>query len=74
MCDDSDVDDRAFWELISRLDWAHTGEDDPVVEPVIRALASLPPDEIVASQEILANRLYALDGRRWARESGSGIW
>ena len=37
------------------------------------ALAGLPDAAIVDFEETLARKLYALDGRAWARESGS-IW
>jgi hypothetical protein len=34
----------------------------------------MPLPEIKSFQEVLARKLYALDGRRWAREAGSAIW
>jgi len=68
------MDEQTFWELIRQLDWSHTGKDEHVVEPVVAALAAMPVEEIHAFQETLAQKLYALDGRRWAREAGPGIW
>lgn len=68
------MDERTFWGLVQQLDWTHTGEDEGVVEPVVAALAAMPVEEIHAFQEILAQKLYALDGRRWAREAGPRIW
>ncbi|MBV8527902.1 MAG: DUF4240 domain-containing protein [Candidatus Dormibacteraeota bacterium] len=68
------MDDAAFWELITLLDWTHTGVDDRVVRPVVDALAKRSLEEIHQFQELLARKLYALDGRKWARESGSQIW
>jgi hypothetical protein len=65
--------DDTFWALIARLDWSQAGDDDAVVEPVVSALAALPDAAIVEFEETLARTLYALDGRAWARESGS-IW
>jgi hypothetical protein len=50
--------------------WKHAGDDDKVVRPVIRALARLPEEEISSFQDILAQELFALDDREWARESG----
>jgi hypothetical protein len=68
------LDDAAFWDLIAKLDWSGEGDDDKIVEPVVEALAALPDSAIAAFQNTLASKLYALDGRAWARESGSGIW
>jgi len=68
------MDDGAFWGLIEKLDWRREGDDEAVVEPLIRALALLPDAEIGSFQEILARKLYDLDGRAWAREAGDEIW
>jgi uncharacterized protein DUF4240 len=68
------VDDNQFWSLIAMLDWGNSGDDDLVIAPVVRALAQLPSDEVQSFQQRLAEKLFALDGRAWARESGSGVW
>lgn len=68
------MDDGAFWDQIAKLDWRDEDDDDAVVEPVVRALALLPDAEIGSFQEILAQKLYDLDGRAWAHESGDQIW
>ena len=66
------MDDDTFWGLLDKLDWRHQGDDDRVVAPVVRALTEMPLEEIESFQNILAHKLYALDGRAWAREIGSG--
>ena len=68
------MNDERFWQLIARLDWSHEGDDEKVVAPVIDALAAMPPSEIVDFERIMTEKLYALDGRVWARESGESIW
>jgi hypothetical protein len=68
------LDDGGFWGLIATLDWGHEDDGDRVVEPVVKALASMPDSEMAAFQNILAAKLYAIDGRAWARESGPTIW
>jgi len=68
------LDDGTFWDLIAKLDRGRAGDEDAVVEPLVRALALLPDAEIGSFQEILAQKLYDLDGRAWARESGDEIW
>ena len=68
------MDDAAFWGLIDHLDWGHDGDDERVIKPVVDRLASLADAEIGSFHEILAQKLYDLDGRAWARESGDEIW
>lgn len=68
------MDDRTFWSLIDRLDWRHEGDDDRVLAPVVKALASVSLAEIEAFEDSLAQKLYSLDGRAWARQIGSGWW
>ena len=73
-CNYLTMDELTFWGLIQQLNWTRTGKDERVVEPVVVALAAMPVEEIHAFQGMLAQKLYALDGRRWAREAGPGIW
>ncbi|MDP9223359.1 MAG: DUF4240 domain-containing protein [Actinomycetota bacterium] len=68
------MDDAFFWDLISKLDWEQEGDDAAVVEPVVAALAERPEAEITEFGALLASKLFALDGRAWARESGDVIW
>ena len=68
------MDDTTFWGLIDRLDWHAEGDDERVVAPLVKALSDLPDRDIAGFADQLARRLYALDGRAWARESGSTIW
>ena len=67
------MDEATFWSLIDRFDWSKD-EDDDIIEPAVMALALLPDAQIADFQQILARKLYALDGRAWARESGELIW
>jgi len=67
------MDDATFWSLIDRFDWSKE-EDDDIIEPAVMALALLPDSQIAEFQQILARKLYALDGRAWAQESGELIW
>jgi hypothetical protein len=67
------MDDSTFWSLIDRFDWSKE-EDDDIIEPAVVALALLPDSQIADFQQILARKLYDLDGRAWARESGGEIW
>jgi hypothetical protein len=68
------MDDATFWGLIERLDWSHEGDDEKVVASLVKALSDMPDRDIAGFADQLARRLFALDGRAWARESGSMIW
>lgn len=66
--------DNDFWSMIALLDWSYEGDDEKVIEPVAAQLAKQTVGEIELFQETLAQKLYALDGEAWARESGSILW
>jgi Protein of unknown function (DUF4240) len=68
------MDEATFWALIDALDWSHEGDDEAVVEPVVKALEAMEPAQIQEFEDILVRKLYDLDGRVWARESGGGVW
>lgn len=59
--------DAIFWGIIGLLDWDQAGDDDAVLEPAIVVLASHSAEEIHAFDELLAEKLYALDTREVAR-------
>lgn len=68
------MNEATFWSLIGRLDWSYEGEDELVIEPLIDELSTMPRAEIASFQDLMAEKLYALDGRAWARESGNLVW
>jgi Protein of unknown function (DUF4240) len=59
-----------FWDLIDLLNWDEEGNDDAVIAPVVQHLSDLSESEILAFQEALAEKLWMLDGERFAREIG----
>lgn len=56
-----------FWSLIELLDWKKE-EDVAITAPLIQALAALPISKIYGFQERLAEKLYALDQEKFARQ------
>lgn len=60
------MEEGEFWELIRLLDWANTGNDDAVLEPLISRLASHPVEAIEDFEKTLAEKLFALDTRSHA--------
>jgi len=70
----SPLSDAHFWEIISLLDWNKEGNDDEVVEPAIAYLASGSVRHILEFADLLSEKLYALDGRKYAMNIGEDSW
>jgi len=66
----STLSEEDFWRLIGGLDWQAEGNDDAVIAPVVEELAKLEIQDIFKFAEILAHKLYFLDGEDYAREIG----
>jgi hypothetical protein len=66
-----DMDEDAFWKLLDHVDRESLADDeDAAVEPLISQLSRLAPAEVASFEEHLTQRLYALDGRRYAEQAG----
>lgn len=63
-----------FWDIISMLDWSKTENDQAVVEPAIAFLAAGPVRHIFDFADLLSEKLYALDGRKYAMNIGADSW
>ncbi|NEB00990.1 DUF4240 domain-containing protein [Streptomyces sp. SID13726] len=61
------MDDVYFWALVASFDWERTGDDEAVLASAAQVLRGLPPQEILAFEDLLAAKLYALDTREHAR-------
>ena len=64
------MNENEFWKIIELLDWDQSGDDESVVEPVVSALAKKENKEIYKFEEILSQKLYALDTKSYAKEIG----
>lgn len=63
--------DEQFWALIDLLGAPDASEDeDEIVGPLVRALSQLDPEQILAFDNRLAEKVHALDGRDYARAAG----
>ena len=60
------MDENVFWGIIDSFDWKKQGDDAAVLKPAIQKLMSMPLEDIQHFQEILAQKLYALDGPAYA--------
>jgi hypothetical protein len=65
------MSDEVFWQVIDKLDFNQTGEDDRVIEPAINLLASKKDKDILAFADLLSEKLHNLDGEHYAREIGN---
>lgn len=61
------MDENTFWDIIELFDWDETGDDDAVLEPAVQALAALDQDAIFTFDNILSEKLHALDTRKHCR-------
>jgi hypothetical protein len=52
-----------FWDVIALFDWDESGEDEAVLETARIALTKLSAREICAFDDILSEKLHALDTR-----------
>lgn len=68
------MSEAQFWKLIALLDWDRVGDDAAVVRPVVQALIKLPEKRIRDFDEILAEKLFALDTAKHARHVGEHAW
>jgi hypothetical protein len=61
--------EEGFWKLIRLLRWEST-ESEEILEPLEAELRKLKNADLLEFEEILAEKLYALDGERFADAAG----
>lgn len=66
------MNESEFWRVVSLLDWNKTGDDDAILEPAFVALADKGADEIIQFEEMLAEKLHAIDTRRHCKACYAG--
>ena len=66
------MSEDVFWRLIASFNWKKTGDDDAVLLPAVNALSRMSVEDIFAFDEILAEKLYALDTRAICRGTYRG--
>jgi predicted DNA-binding WGR domain protein len=64
------MSEDVFWRIVRLFYWKKLGDDDAVIEPAVAALAEMNPDDIRRFEEILSQKLFALDTEAHAREIG----
>ena len=68
------MSDDIFWRIIGLFNWKKSGDDDAVMEPAVKALAEMAIDDIKQFEDILHEKLFALDTEAHAREIGEDAY
>ncbi|MCP4870190.1 MAG: DUF4240 domain-containing protein [Proteobacteria bacterium] len=66
------MDEERFWDVIALFDWSKTGDDVAVTAPTLEALAAMGVEAIYAFDDLLAEKLHALDTRAHCRACYAG--
>ncbi len=64
------MDEAQFWALIEMFDWSKEDREQIMV-PAMEALSRFSDEDIYVFHDLLNEKLYALDGRRFAEQLGS---
>jgi hypothetical protein len=66
------MNESTFWQIIALFDWDQLGDDDAVMEPACEALAALDEEAIYKFDDILHEKLHAIDTREHCRACYAG--
>ena len=67
------MDEDLFWQIIESFDWTYEGYDGNVLEPAVKRLCQMTEHDLRQFEEILAEKLYALDTQAHGRAVGFGV-
>ena len=68
------METNEFWSIIGMLDWDESGDDEAVIEPVVNYLSKVSIEEIYQFEELLSQKLHALDTKAHAKEIGEDAY
>jgi hypothetical protein len=68
---ESAMHEAEFWRIISLFDWGRKRSED-IVAPAVEALSRFPEEGIFQFEQLLAEKLFALDGEAFAVPLGWG--
>lgn len=72
--DTVNMDETVFWNIIHQLDWSKGEDEDAIVESAIHVLSECTIEAICTFQDILAEKLFALDKKIYAIHLGKAAW
>jgi len=65
------MDERQFWNMLALLDWGRKRNED-IIAPAVEALSRFSEEDIFCFDQILAEKLHALNGEAFAKPLGWG--
>lgn len=68
------LSEKQFWSLMELLDWSKEGNSNAVIEPAVEELSKRPLRNIYEFQDILSEKLYHLDTRAHAENTGENAY
>jgi hypothetical protein len=71
--DTGTMDEMLFWSIIDLFDWGQENSA-AILKPAVEALSAFSKAEICKFHDLLNEKLYALDGKRFAEHLGSNAW
>ena len=66
--------EQRFWEIIGLFDWTDAEDDDRVLAPAVDALTASPIHYIYLFADMLADKLFKLDGKTYAENIGDAAY
>ena len=66
--------EKEFWKIIACFDWSDSENDESVIEKAIQVLSEKPVRFIYEFQDILSEKLFALDTLAHAENTGENAW
>jgi hypothetical protein len=68
------LSEARFWAIIDKFNWEYEEDNDGVLEPAIDYLSTQPVRHIFEFADLLSEKLYALDARKYAQNIGEDAW
>ena len=65
----TNMDEPGFWKIMDQFDWKKS-DNQAIAAPAIQALSQFSSAEIARFDDLLAEKLHALDGKTFALHSG----
>jgi Protein of unknown function (DUF4240) len=66
--------EKDFWAIIAALNWSDPEDDATIMHKAVHILAEKPVRQIYEFQDMLSEKLYALDTRIHATHTGENSW
>lgn len=65
------MSEATFWEIIHTLAWEKPEDNDAILQPAVQQLAQYSQTAILTFHDLLSEKLYLLDGKKFADNASS---